>query len=84
MQFCKLIDEKGAQIPDPTPQVGSVSFDVKDGRAYAWAEDGKTMLAELHAARVLWIGAAGVRLEGHEPIESHGLRFRLMQWQLIF
>lgn len=80
--FAKLMDETGAQIEEPTSVIGSVSFDGKTGDAYAWADDGKTMLAEMKCARVVWIEAVGIRLEGHEPVGSD--RFRLMQWQVIF
>ena len=35
-------------------------------------------------ARVIWIGATGMRLEGMEPVDPAGLRFRLTQWQMAF
>lgn len=84
MKFAKLLDDKGGQISKPKAVLGSVSFDGKTGDAYAWAEDGKTVLAEMKLARVVWIGSTGMRLEGHEPIGLNGLKFRLMQWQIIF
>lgn len=84
MQFAKLIDAKGRQIAQPEAVPGSVSYDSKSGQAHAWAEDGKTLLAEMVSARVIRIGAAGIRLEGHEPVGPESLSFRLMQWQLIF
>lgn len=84
MEFAKLIDDKGRQIARPQAIPGSVSFDAARGEAEAWAEDGKTLLAEMISARVIWIGAAGLRLEGHEPVGTEPQSFRLMQWQLIF
>lgn len=84
MQFAKLLTPEGAQIPRPVAVTGSVSWDAGSGLANAWAEDGVTPLGELRNARVLWIGAAGIRLEGHEPVDLTGNRFRLMQWQIIF
>jgi hypothetical protein len=33
---------------------------------------------------VVWIGAAGLRLEGLEPFDVNGTRFRTQAWQLIF
>lgn len=84
MQFAKLIDEKGRQIASPVAVEGSVSWDIKSGEARAWGADGKTLLAEMNNARVIWIGAAGIRLEGMEPLDMASTRFRLMQWQVIF
>ena len=84
MKFAKLIDDAGSQISTPIPQDGSVSWDLKSGLAHAWAADGKTPLAEMVGARVVWIGAAGIRLEGQEPIDTAGTRFRLQAWQVLF
>lgn len=84
MEFAKLFDDKGRQIAKPKSVACSVSFDSSNGLAYAWGEDGKTLLAEMRGARVVWIGAAGIRMEGMEPIDLSTSRFRLMQWQVIF
>lgn len=84
MKFAKLMTNSGTQIAAPLPHEGSVSFDLKDGKAHAWAADGKTLLAELVGARVVWIGAAGLRIEGLEPIDLKGVKFRAQAWQLIF
>ena len=84
MKFAKLIDEKGGQIDHPKAVDGSVSWTLTDGQAHAWAADGKTLLAEMSGARVVWIGATGVRIEGLEPINLGGSRFRAQAWQLIF
>lgn len=84
MQFAKIMDDKGRQIARPIACDGSVSWDATTGAAQAWAADGKTLLAEMRGARVLWIGSAGIRLEGHEPIDMSATRFRLMRWQVIF
>lgn len=84
MQFAKIIDDKGRQIAKPKACEGSVSWDATSGQAHAWAVDGKTCIAEMRNARVIWVGSAGMRLEGHEPIDMEATRFRLMQWQLIF
>lgn len=61
MQVAKLIDDKGRQIAKPKACEGSVSWDVKSGQAYAWDVDGKTCIAEMRNARVIWVGAAGLR-----------------------
>lgn len=84
MKFAKLMTKSGAQIAAPEALEGSVSFDQKDGKAHAWAADGKTVLAELVGARVVWIGAAGLRIEGLEPIDLNSTKFRAQAWQLIF
>jgi hypothetical protein len=84
MEFAKLMDAKGCQIAKPKTIPGSVSFDSTTGEAHAWSEDGKKCLAEMKSARVVWIGAPGMRLEGHEPVDLSGLKFRLMQWQVLF
>ncbi|KAF1003871.1 MAG: hypothetical protein GAK28_04334 [Luteibacter sp.] len=84
MKFCKLMSDLGEQITQPEPVAGSVSFDARDGKAHAWGNDGKTLLAELVGARVVWIGAAGMRLEGLEPIDLDSKRFRAQSWQVIF
>lgn len=37
---------------------------------------------EMVKARVVWMGAAGVRLEGMEPFEgSNGIQYRAVEWQ---
>lgn len=84
MKFAKLMNKSGGQIDAPEAQDGSVSFDQRDGKAYAWGADGKTLLAELVGARVVWIGAAGLRLEGLEPIDLSATKYRAQAWQLIF
>ena len=78
------MDSKGRQIAEPKAVDGSVSWTLTDGKAHAWAGDGKTLLAEMTGARVVWIGAAGVRIEGLEAIDLCGTRFRAQSWQLIF
>ena len=36
-------------------------------------------------ARVVWMGAAGTRLEGMEPFEGpDGTQYRAMEWQQIY
>jgi hypothetical protein len=84
MKFARLMTKAGAEIASPTPEDGSVSFDQKDGRAHAWAADGTTLIAELVGARVVWIGAAGLRIEGLEPIDMEATKFRAQAWPLIF
>lgn len=64
---------------------GSVSFDVRGGVAQAWAEDGRTLIAEMVKARVVWMGLAGTRLEGMEPFEGPcGTQYHTMEWQQIY
>ena len=84
MKFAKLMTKTGAQIAAPKAEHGSVSFDQKDGKAQAWGPDGTSLLAELVGARVVWIGAAGLRIEGQEPIDMNATKFRAQAWQLIF
>ena len=84
MKFAKLLDQDGLPIRDPVAMLGSVSFDAREGVAQAWAADGQTMVAEMVKARVVWIGAAGIRLEGMEPYEgAKGTKYRAMEWQLL-
>lgn len=84
MKFSKLLSDDGTPIQDPESVDGSVSFDAKDGTAQAWTSDGKTLLATMVKARVAWIGARGMRLEGMEPFGGHLTRYRAMEWQVIF
>ena len=82
MKFCKLMTNDGQQISRPEAVEGSVSFSAKDGKARALAADGRTLLAELEGARVAWIEAAGIRIEGMEPINLNGTRFRAQAWHI--
>ncbi len=85
MKFAKLLDDAGRPIREPLAVPGSVSFDAREAVAQAWSEDGRTLIAEIVKARVVWIGAAGVRLEGMEPYEGKdGTQYRAMEWQQIF
>jgi hypothetical protein len=85
MKFAKLIDPEGCPVEAPEAVPGSVSFDARDGMAQAWAPDGRTLLAQMVKARVVWMGAAGVRLEGMEPFEGpKGTQYRAMEWQQIY
>jgi hypothetical protein len=83
MKFTKLMDNKGRRLKKTQAVDGSINWE-PDGKAYAWAADGKTCLAELHGSRVVWIGAAGIRLEGMEPIDLMGTRYRAQSWHLSF
>lgn len=85
MKVVKLLDDTGRPVREPAAVPGSVSFDAREGVAQAWAEDGRTLIAEMVKARVVWMGAAGVRLEGMEPFEgTEGTRYRAMEWQQIY
>jgi two-component SAPR family response regulator len=46
MKVAKLINKNGQNIQNPKTFIGSVSYDSLSGEAYAWAEDGKTLLAK--------------------------------------
>lgn len=79
------MDANGTQIQNPEAVLGSVSFDARTGEAQAWAEDGRTLIAVMVKARVAWIGAAGLRLEGMEPFDGpRGTQYRAMEWQQIY
>lgn len=82
MKFAKLMTDDGQQIPKPESVEGSVSFQAKDGKAMAFGVDGRTVLAELVGARVAWIEAGGIRIEGLEPIDLEGTRFRAQAWHI--
>lgn len=85
MKFAKLLDAKGRTIERPKAVPGSVSFNAREGVAQVWGADGQTLLAEMVKARVEWIGAAGMRLEGMEPFEGpKGTQYRAMEWSLVF
>ncbi len=85
MKVAKLLDDSGRPIREPVAVPGSVSFDAREGVAQAWAADGRTLIAELVKARVVWMGAAGTRLEGMEPFEGpEGTQYRAMEWQQIY
>ena len=85
MKFAKLLDSSGLPIREPEAVPGSVTFDAREGVAQAWSEDGRTLLAEMVKARVVWMGGAGTRLEGMEPFEgAGGTQYRAMEWQQIY
>jgi len=85
MKVAKLLDDFGRPIRDPEAVPGSVSFDAREGVAQAWTEDGQRLVAEMVKARVVWMGATGVRLEGMEPFEGpDGTLYRAMEWQQIY
>jgi len=85
MKFAKLLDDAGRQVREPVAVPGSVSFDAREGVAQAWDEDGRALIAVMVKARVVWMGAAGVRLEGMEPVEGPGgTQYRAMEWQQIY
>ena len=70
MKFAKLLDDAGRPIREPVAVLGSVSFDAREGVAQAWTANGRSLVAEMVKARVVWMGAAGTRLEGMEPVEG--------------
>lgn len=85
VKVAKLLDDSGRPIREPVAVPASVSFDAREGVAQAWAADGRTLIAELVKARVVWMGAAGTRLEGMEPFEGpDGTQYRAMEWQQIY
>jgi hypothetical protein len=84
MQLAKLMDAKGRQIARPVAVPATVSFDARDGIAQAWQDGGTRLHAELHSARVVWIGSGGMRLEGMEPIDPGTRRYRAMAWHVTF
>lgn len=84
MKFAKLMDDKGRQIAEPVAVEGSVSWTLTEGQAHAWSADGENLLAEMIGARVVWIGAVGLRISGLEPININATKFRAQEWQLIF
>ncbi len=85
MKVAKLLDDSGRPIQVPIAVPGSVSFDAREGVAQAWTDEGRRLYAELVKARVVWMGAAGIRLEGMEPFEGpDGTCFRAMEWQQIY
>lgn len=85
MEVAKLFDGAGRPIQEPVAVPGTVSLDAREGVAQAWAADGRTLVAEMVKARVVWMGAAGTRLEGMEPFQgSDCTLYRAMEWQLVY
>jgi hypothetical protein len=85
MKIAKLLDEAGRPVREPVAVPGSVSFDAREGVAQAWAADGRTLIAEMVKARVVWMGPAGARIEGMEPFDGpDGTQYRAMEWQQIY
>lgn len=84
LKVFKLFDAKGQSIENPKPLVGSVSWSQLDGKAFCWAEDGTTLLAEMQNVRPVWVTHVGLRLEGMEPFGPHGTQFRNQHWQVNF
>lgn len=75
-----LIDRQGRQIEIPSAVEAAVSWNAKDGMAYAFTPSGQR-IAELHNARVEWIEAGGIRLSGMEPANPDATAFRAQAWQ---
>ena len=63
MRIAKLLDEFERPVPEPVAVQGSVSFDAREGVAQAWAAGGRTLIAEMDKARVVWMGSAGTVLK---------------------
>lgn len=85
MKVAKLLDDDGRPIQKPIAVPASVSFNASDGLAQAWATDGRTLIAEMVKARVVWMGASGIRIEGMEPFAGPaGTQYRAMEWQQIY
>lgn len=84
MKVAKLYDNQGRAIATPTAIEGSISWQAKTGDAYAFAADGKTIIAELKNASVVWIESAGIRFRGAEPIDVSGTKFRLQEWHVSY
>lgn len=82
MRIAKLMTDTGEQIADPVPVLGSVSFQARDGKAMAFGADGRVVLAEMVGARVVWIEAGGIRIEGLEPADESRSRFRAQAWHI--
>lgn len=85
MKVAKLLDDAGRPVREPVAVPASVSFDAREGVAQAWAADGRTLIAEMMKARVVWVGVAGARIEGMEPFEGPDCtQYRAMEWQQIY
>ncbi len=84
-KIAKLLDDNGAGIDNQEFIEGSVSFDVRDGVAQAWGSDGKTLVASMVKARVVWMGLKGLRIDGMEVYHERGLmKYRAMEWQIAY
>lgn len=84
MRIHKLLDNKGKEIKKPMGVDGSVSFAAHEGIVRAWDESGKKLLEELRGARIVWMSAIGMRIEGFEPCGLDGERVVAMSWQVNF
>ena len=84
MRYAKLMDASGNSLGAPELVPATISWTLMDGVATAWAEDGKTQMAQLVHARIVWVSHAGMRLEGMEAIDVGVTRFRAQQWQVHF
>jgi hypothetical protein len=80
----KLLDDKGREIKKPAGVDGTVSFAASEGIVRAWDASGKILLEELRGARVVWMSAIGMRIEGFEPRGLNGERVVAMTWQVNF
>lgn len=80
MQFSKLMNKQGAHIPHPEQiPCDGLTYNNATGTALAWDADGG-LLAEMTRARVAWIEAGGMRLEGVEQVGP--TEYRAMAWQI--
>jgi hypothetical protein len=84
MKIAKLITSNGLQIEKPEAIDGSISWELREAKAYAWCLDGKKCIAELISARIVFVNAHGIRIEGFEPIDLDGLRVRAQSWHCSF
>ena len=86
MKFAKLLDDDGQPLRDGEVVEAQVSFNAREGIAQAFAPGQRAPIAEMVKARVVWMEAAGVRLEGMEPYvgEDGRQRYRAMEWQQIY
>ncbi len=80
MQFGKLMNKQGVPIPYPELiACDGVTYNNATGTAMVWDADGG-LLAEMTCARVAWIEAGGMRMEGVEQVGPN--EFRAMAWQI--
>lgn len=84
MKIAKLYDHNGKMIREPVPMPGSISWQSKTGEAYAFDADGKTIIAELRNAMIVWIEVSGLRIRGAEPVDLNATKFILQEWHVSF
>ncbi|WP_126447983.1 hypothetical protein [Sulfuricystis multivorans] len=77
-----LLGKDGREIKRPSQVDAIISWNHKDGVAYAFGKDGK-LIAELHNARIEYIENRNIRISGIELIDIEGNVYLAQMWHYV-